>query len=285
MIHLLVCEELDPEKRPCRDSGDYTQWLDWDTLSLLKSIRGANDWLHRLGNTVRKANFVTQNQRSADYVLKDEWGNDVTTQLSEFYTYLVKRECEDIAGDLSERLVRTMLLRRKRILYRQSRLRVPTPQRVKRKKDHRSRFISKAVGPQEGRLQSSSLKAGEGSKGEVAVPRSGSPSALQNQLTRDNSPTGSVSSETLPSSSSSEQGAFVDGAPSMLAATVLDREKFMRMVTPSRISRATSAPFQPSEKLLVPPRPRAADLGDEFVCDYCCLILPSALALDPDKWA
>jgi hypothetical protein len=71
----------------------------------------------------------------------------------------------------------------------------------------------------------------------------------------------------------------------MLTVTVVDRDKYFKHANSSRISRATSAPFQPSEKLLVPPRPTAAEQGREFVCDYCGLILSSDQLSDRNKWA
>lgn len=73
--------------------------------------------------------------------------------------------------------------------------------------------------------------------------------------------------------------------PSGLTVTTLNQQEYRKLAAPSRISRATTAPFQHNEKLLVPPRPRLAKEGNEFVCDYCCLILPSSEAANQDVWA
>lgn len=77
----------------------------------------------------------------------------------------------------------------------------------------------------------------------------------------------------------------VQASPSRLTATTLDQQKFRKLAAPSQISRATTAPFQLNEKLLVPPRPLLAKGETDFVCDYCCLILPSSEAADQDTWA
>lgn len=82
-----------------------------------------------------------------------------------------------------------------------------------------------------------------------------------------------------------EPANHVQAAPSGLTVTTLDQQKYRQLAAPSRISRATTAPFQHNEKFLVPPRSLLAKEGGEFVCDYCCLILPSSEAADQDTWA
>jgi hypothetical protein len=215
---------------------------------ILRSIHETIDWLHRLSNLVRKASVATQNERAAAFVLRDEVGSDITDSLRTFYKAIIRRESRNIDDALVDRLAQTMILRRKRILYRRSR---------------QTRWIMQQV---------------DDSRRALDILPTQTPHPSQDHA-------GSQDGEETASSNTNPPANEHREASSMLTVTVVDRETYLKQATPSRISRATSAPFQPSEKLLVPPRPRAAGQGKEFVCDYCCLILSSDQVSDHDKWA
>jgi hypothetical protein len=243
-----VYEQLDPDHVEI-EIDSSTQLEPWDIEDILSSIHETIDWLHRLSNLVRKASLATQNEKAAAFVLRDETGADMTENLRCFYEALIKRDCKGINDQLVDRLAHTMILRRKRILYRQTRQR---------------RWI---------------LQQAEDTRRKLDVL----PAQVTHQSQDDNHTQDEDMNETRCHVESSPNNDRI--TPSTLTATVVDREKYLKQGTPSRISRATSAPFQPSEKLLVPPRPMAAEEGNEFVCDYCCLILSSDQASDRDKWA
>jgi hypothetical protein len=215
---------------------------------ILLSIHETIDWLHRLSNVVRKAGAATQNEKAAGYVLKDEMGNDMTESLRAFYKAIIKRECKDISMTLLERLAQTMVIRRKRIHYRRSR---------------RTRWARWA------------LQQGDATRRRLNVLPVRTPQPAQ-----DHDSPQEEDDHDMPRLTEKQVE-----PPSMLSVTVLERDKYFKQASPSRISRATSAPFQPSERLLVPPRPRAAEQAREFVCDYCGLILPSDQLSDRNKWA
>ncbi|KAK3986500.1 hypothetical protein QBC44DRAFT_138858 [Cladorrhinum sp. PSN332] len=224
----------------------------WDFTSILRSIHEAIDWLHRLSNAVRKAGFSIQNQKATQFIIKGEDGNDITEILGDLFYGLVKRESKGIEDWFARRLAHTMLLRRRRILYRRFRQRRWT------------------------------LQQASGDK--VIQPNVPTPGESQ--------PVHHVSHTDPTEEPSQQQGEPLAATPpyitpSTLTATVLEQGTSIKLPDPSlsRISRATTAPFQPNERLLVPPYPRAADDADEFVCGYCCLVLSSAIAANSDRWA
>jgi hypothetical protein len=88
------------------------------------AIQESIDWLHRLSNSIRKASSYGQNERAKNFPLTnpdDPTSKDLTPRWIELYSEIVKREFPGLAGNLRSRLARSIVLRRKRIMYRQSR--------------------------------------------------------------------------------------------------------------------------------------------------------------------
>lgn len=198
---------------------------------------------------MRKASFGSQNQRAARFPLEDEVGNDITESLAQIFKHLIKRECCDISDQILDRLAQTMITRRRRVIYRRS--------RQKRWALQQEAYRPRHLHPH----------------GQLA------PLEEANESVEDDE--GTEMAEKI----QSEHENRVQAAPSGLTVTTLDQQKYRQLVAPSRISRATTAPFQHNERLLVPPPSILAKEGREFVCDYCCLILPSSEAADQDTWA
>lgn len=223
----------------------------WTDENIIHSIRQTIDWLHRLSNIVRKAGFASQNEKAAAFVIRDdsgEEGTDITESLRCCFQALIRRDCKDINDALVDRLAQTMILRRKRILYRRKRQRrwaVPQVDVTRTKLD-------------------------------VLLPV---PPALEIQ----NADIPQTAEEAAADDEASPKHQHLR-ALSTLTVSVLEPESYRQQGARSQISRATTAPFQPSEKRLVPPHPRAAEYGTVFVCDYCCLILSSEVALNREKW-
>ncbi|KAF2805712.1 uncharacterized protein BDZ99DRAFT_396002, partial [Mytilinidion resinicola] len=224
----------------------------WDVKETLESIHESVDWLHRLSNWVRKASFVNQNRRAKVFLLRDSKGNEsqeltdeMTTGLRNVYKYFVKHNTEDLDENLRDRLIETMITRHIRILYR------------------RSRQMSWAI-----------------SKVHYAARKVDTPTNSQNPIT-------------------SEQTSIIQQRqPKPLKVT--PRPMIERITTPPEnprpattvnvdiygtLSRATSAPWRNEDGMPFPLPPRAASMGEDFVCPYCCLILPSREALNHMTWA
>jgi hypothetical protein len=67
-------------------------------------------------------------------------------------------------------------------------------------------------------------------------------------------------------------------------ATTVKAEIYRRSAAPSRLSRASSAPLKQQDQRLVPPPPKEAGEGKDFVCPYCCLILQSREVWNREAW-
>lgn len=222
---------------------------DHDSVELVQSIHETIDWLHRLSNLVRKASFGSQNQRATGFPLVDEVGNDITESLAQIFKHLIKRECCDISDQILDRLAQTMITRRRRVIYRRSR---------------QKRWA----------LQQEAYR-----------PRHLHPPAQLAPLVEANESVENEEGTEVTGELKCEHKNRVQAVSSGLTATTLDQQMSRQLVAPSTISRGTTAPFQHNERLLVPPPPILAKEGREFVCDYCCLILPSSEAADQDTWA
>lgn len=70
---------------------------------------------------VRRASTSRQNVKASTFLLKDDQGGDATPVLKKLFRHWIKRDFPSIEDNFCERLISTMLLRRRRILYRRSR--------------------------------------------------------------------------------------------------------------------------------------------------------------------
>jgi hypothetical protein len=78
--------------------------------------------LHRLSNAIHRAGADTRNIRASKFVLRDEEGNDIgAAWRKHFALSLCERQFPAASQILLERIATTMLSRRKRLSYRQSR--------------------------------------------------------------------------------------------------------------------------------------------------------------------
>ncbi len=88
----------------------------------LRGMAGEIGLLYRLSNTIRRASKESQNLRAAKlFHIRDDEGNDVGPMLRDFFARYLYERFPDVVEGVRERLASTMLLRRKRILYRRSR--------------------------------------------------------------------------------------------------------------------------------------------------------------------
>ncbi|KAK5992076.1 hypothetical protein PT974_05473 [Cladobotryum mycophilum] len=83
--------------------------------------------LFKFSNTIRRASKESQNSIAATaFRIRDEDGNDVENFLQELFSRYIRDVFPDVSNEIKERLAKTMVLRRKRILYRRSRYGTPT---------------------------------------------------------------------------------------------------------------------------------------------------------------
>lgn len=229
----------------------------WTKPELLQSIHESIDWLHRLSNMVRKASFKHQNKRADDFMLRDENGEksaDLTRSLLEgltqLYQFYVRTHATGIGEHLAQRLVQTMIIRHKRILYRRARRKVWNLQQITysppkiEPNSHKHHFIT----PLSALL-------------ETTTPSDGKTPVL---------PLSTARSEM---------------AGSQVTATTIDINIIRKAFARSEVSKATSNSLIVSDRVLVPPRPAAGKSGIDFVCDYCGLLLEARQASNAAVWA
>ncbi|KAK0126642.1 hypothetical protein ONS95_008226 [Cadophora gregata] len=101
-----------------RDESTSSPTVDRSRQAIAKDI----SLLYRLTNTIRRASKESQNQKAAEsFQIKDDEGNDVEACLRLIFTNYVFGRFPSIQDIILQRLAATMVLRRKRILYRRSR--------------------------------------------------------------------------------------------------------------------------------------------------------------------
>ncbi|KAI1461196.1 hypothetical protein F4805DRAFT_415028 [Annulohypoxylon moriforme] len=78
--------------------------------------------LHELSNTIRKASRESQDVKAAaSFQIRDDEGNDMEDVLKVYFMRNLRDCFPDSSDSIRDRLATTMILRRKRILYRRSR--------------------------------------------------------------------------------------------------------------------------------------------------------------------
>lgn len=237
-------EDEDPGISTPITSTTAAIFQDWNNTQLLQSIHQSIDWLHRLSNLVRKASFANQHKRADKFILKDDDDNDMSDTLTDYYTKLIKREFSGLQDNLVQRLAASMLMRRRRIMYRRS---------------QQQRWKIPQVEPKTKSLELASTKL-MSTPLEPNVP-------LKNEKVLVSKPEGLLT------------------APSRLTATTIDTNIRRRVSAPSGISKGSTAPLNEQSQLLIPPPPKGANFDEDFICDYCCLILSSKIALNRNVWA
>lgn len=226
-------------------SSSSSMFQDWSKDQLLQSIHESIDWLHRLSNLVRKASFGNQRQRADRFRLQDSDGNDLTERLTQYFTALISREFNSVPDSMVQRLAASMVMRRRRIMYRRS-------QQRKWNLQQQTEYTPKRLD-----LTSQSLPA------TVSDPSPPPP--------KQESPPKNESLMPL-------------ATPSRVTATTLDADIHRRRAAQSGISKGSTSPLSKEGKLLVPPPPKEAISGDDFTCHYCCVILSSEVALNRNSW-
>jgi hypothetical protein len=241
---------------PGHEADTEESFENWSQIELLQSIHESIDWLHRLSNMVRKASFNSQNARANHFMLRDEKGEtseELTRSLFEALTHLyqfyIRTHVPGVGEKLAQRLVHTMIIRHKRILYRRARGKVLKLEQIDYsppKREQESQYLD--VLPSVPETTASVMER-------VGTPGLSQPTARTKM------------------------------AGSQVTATTVDTKMLRKSFTPSGVSKATSNSLNVPDRVLVPPRPKTAKWDIEFVCDYCGLLLPARVASSTAKWA
>ena len=237
----------------------------WPLLDLLDGVHSNCDWLHRLSNLIRKASVSSQNQRADRFMWRDANGvksegitRETVCGLEKLFTYLVTRDLTDRSNDsarqvpsidaedrqqrLIKRIVKAMIIRHKRVLYR------------------RSRQISYDIPQMRRNVQS--------------TPQGLDRPTIQVSKTVSDDPTHPTPNEEMSHASVRPPD----------KATTINVSSLRRITSPSYLSHGTASVYQGQGHLEIPPPPRAAQNGNEFVCPYCCLLIRDDIGRRSTAW-
>ncbi|KAG5657293.1 hypothetical protein KAF25_005857 [Fusarium avenaceum] len=112
---LLICISTQSTSKPVeRCLEDFDNALD--------ELRNDITLLHKTSNTIRQASRESQNIKAAEvFQIRDDEGNNAEPFLRHLFSNYIRDRFPGTTEDIRERLADTMLLRRKRILYRKER--------------------------------------------------------------------------------------------------------------------------------------------------------------------
>lgn len=193
---------------------------------ILREVSTNVSLLHKFSNAIRKASKATQDLKAArTFEIRDEDGNNVEPFLAEMFARYVLDKFPDADEEIRQRLVATMLIRRKRILYRRS--------RYGKKPKRPSAQVS--VQPKMEILKPNKLKTTQ------ALPD------IQHESVEEQA--------SMPISVPQEETQSV-----AQTATTLNPDKFQEASSPSVISVSQSVALSGHEELVFPPAPCGAFL-------------------------
>lgn len=242
-----ILDDSKPSTDPTSDTapvyGLQSQPTGHDKIdAILSSLSSCLDWLHRLTILISLDGFSRRNARAFAFPLKDALGNDATPVLEQLFYHRITRDFPTIAGKLRDRLISTMLLRHRRILYRRSR---------------QAKLVPLTPGPALRPAQSNRLPG----------PALASRHTVLEKMPRQSTAvlSGVASSRYTPTTGEPEASRHV-------------------VSTPSRVSKACSIAMTSGNEDLIPKLPHETLSGSDFVCPYCCFILPVAIGRDRNAW-
>lgn len=222
---------------------------EWSRDELLDSIHRSIDWLQRLSNSIRRTSSNNQNAKAELFKIEDHAEHRSTTESE------VRRRYGEIIHEISpglqddwmiDRLVDTMIIRLKRVLYRRSR--------------HVKWSFPRVEPPSLQETPSTRLAQGY----QPIQPGASSQSGTNEYKFP------AVGHEVRSSGNS---------------ATTFNQSEWKRntMYKGSEISTATSTSKSSAHDLDVPSPPADATTGEEFICPYCRLVLKSHIGT-PRAW-
>ncbi|RDW60544.1 hypothetical protein BP6252_11927 [Coleophoma cylindrospora] len=226
--------------------GSQSMSVDLDRTPFEQRLHGIEqtiDRLYRLSVAIRRPSILSQNAKAANFVIRDEEGNDVGEQFADFALKWITHQFPDASLGLRQRLASSVTLRRKRFLYRQS---------------HQRKLSTKQ------HLAPPAL---------AGRPSSPAPDAESTVIARTivEIPTQAIQSD------NQQRGFLKPILPSQTSASKISgkvRTEDVFQLTPSRTPTVFSGAFSQQASIAVPEPPKPCLGSKEFECPYCCMMLP-----------
>jgi hypothetical protein len=215
-----------------------------DTVQAVSDIIGS---LHRLSATIRRSAARDRNSKAADFVERDDEGNDINFVFQENVTRIIQQRYPDASKAVCERLGESISLRRRRVLY---------------SRRHQAKL---AVRPQ------------------VLAP---APRVLPAVVPDINPQILPITSDHTPIPHPLPQPAPVAMSvrPSETAASIPDSDTQGSTIAPSRASSTSTGSVIQDQSLRYPSLPRVDTLTGEASCPYCAAVLTKDELLNPKLW-
>ncbi|OCL12400.1 hypothetical protein AOQ84DRAFT_437031 [Glonium stellatum] len=214
----------------------------------LRVIEQTVDKLFRFSIAIRKPSLAAQNLKADSRAIKDEEGNDISSNFELFAREFVRRRFPDAHPILQDRISKAMLLRRRRFVYRQ-----------------RHQYKLENKGPSANVAKITRL---------WAQSQASYPTTLKAE---------NESPHLAAILSNHKEEATV---LSCTSASAFPRNRFRAdsVLAPStKASTAIYAYGNHADAVQIPPPPKLLPLSKEFECPYCCIILPVKEAA-PIRW-
>jgi hypothetical protein len=219
--------------------------IDSSRLSISRSV----SWLQRLSNLIRNASFASQDRKAERFKFEDVGLS--TEGFRCYFRNVVRSEFAGLSDNLLERLVESMLIRRRRFEYRQK---------------------------QERRLELKLLQDPSGQP-EPHAKRKPSKSDAEHTVVAT-----THDSLDAPSQQSSTISGEISKAPGSVVSTpTVDVVRLRNLQQKSTIGSGRSVPLGDRSKKRIPKAPVQGLAGCDFTCPYCWLVLPSHVA-GSDEW-
>jgi hypothetical protein len=215
-----------------------------DTVQAVSDIISG---LNRLSATIRKSSARNRNSKAANFVERDDEGNDISMVYQENVTRIIRQLYPDASSTLCTRLGESISLRRKRILY---------------SRRHQAKLI---IRPQITAPSRQILPK------DVPEPF---PRPMELSLEQSNAP--QLAQEPAPIT--------MNDRPSETAPSIPDSDKQGSIIASSRGSSASTGSMIHSQNLRYPPAPKVDVLTGEAPCPYCSAILTRKEVSNPKTW-
>lgn len=241
--------------------------------------------LNKISNTIRRASKESQFRKATEFRITDDDGNDIESFLSDVFEHHINDRFPEIGENIRRRLVRAMILRRKRILYRRHRQGSVAiqPQEYIPKTS-----ITLPLAPQTTTPVSSNATQDNGKEAFISEPKL-SPSVVQSATTLD--PEKFKKASLTPSTVSASKTIalndheYVVFPPNPGLAT---RRKYEQLISVREAEYKKEVELNgiTAEGLLRFENLKKADLErvGEIACPYCLYALPAEVILSDQKW-
>lgn len=210
------------------------------TTEHFSGIEETIDRLYRMSWLIRAPSAVSQNAKATSFRITDDDGNDGETAFEEYAAQVVKHRCPEASPELILKLAKSIVIRRKRFLYR---------------RHHQNKLSFESSERQRNASESTS-----------------------GPLFKHSAPVGTTQSFGSPTAHTTDHSAVKAArvAPSATSASAFSHNRFHAdgVFAQSVASTAVRIPDDRAEAFQPPPPPKVVPGSKEFECPYCYIMLP-----------